>query len=338
VAGSGKYRKRSIVVELIDRYLQSVKMALPKAQQNDVIGELTDEILSQVEEKEAALGRPLSEDEQVALLKQLGHPLLLAGRYRKQRYLIDPSIFAIYWMVLRLALVAVFLAMAVAAVAVAATGRGLASALGILLRYPFAALSVFAWVTLVFVALDVVQAKFGFFSKWDPRTLPKLTKREPKHSMTESIAALVLGAIFGVWWLVGLKHQFLIFGPGVFVLHFGPVWQTLYPLFVVLVIADMAHHTVNIVRPAWEKGRVAIRMIFRALQLLALYFLINAKDLLVPGEAAAPNLQPVMNGLNTALHIGLIVAAIVTVAQIAWDVYDLLGRRVGNGKRAAVGL
>jgi hypothetical protein len=325
-------------MELIDRYLQSVKMALPKAQQDDVIRELTDEILSQVEEKEAALGRPLAEDEQVVLLKQLGHPLVLASRYRKQRYLIDPSIFAIYWMVLRLILVVVFLAMAVAAVAVAATGQGLGNALGILWRYPFAALSVFAWVTLVFVALDVVQAKLGFFSKWDPRTLPKLTKREPKTSMTESIAALVLGAIFGVWWLVGLKHQFWIFGPGVSVIHFGPVWQILYPLFVVLVIADMVHHTVNIVRPAWEKGRVAIRMFFRALNLLTLYFLINAKDLLVPGDAAPPNLQPIMNGLNTAIHIGLIVAVIVTVAQLAWDVYDLLGRRTGNGVRAVVSL
>ena len=97
----------------------------------------------------------------------------------------------------------------------------------------------------------------------------------------------------------------------------------------------MVHHTVNIVRPA-GKGRVAIRMFFRALQLLTLYFLINAKDLLVPGEAAPPNLQPVMTGLNTAIHIGVIVAAIVTVALLAWDVYDLLGRRTGNGQRAAV--
>ena len=71
-------------MELIDRYLQSVKWALPRKQQDDVIRELSDEILSQVEEKETALGRPLTEDEQVALLKQLGHPMLLASRYRKQ--------------------------------------------------------------------------------------------------------------------------------------------------------------------------------------------------------------------------------------------------------------
>ena len=204
-------------MELIDRYLQSVKWMLPRKQQDDVIRELSDEILSQVEEKEAALGRPLTEDEQVALLKQLGHPMLLASRYRKQRYLIDPSVFAIYWMVLRLVLAVTFFGMAVGAVAVAATGQGLrqgtrhpASSI------PFAALSVFAWVTIVFVVLDIVQVKFNFFGKWDPaHACPSSASASRSTPWLESVAGLVFGAIFGVWWLVGLKHQFWIFGPGV---------------------------------------------------------------------------------------------------------------------------
>src|SRR5271165_4676194 len=321
-------------MELIDRYLQSVKWMLPRKQQDDVIRELSDEILSQVEEKEAALGRPLTEDEQAALLKQLGHPMLLASRYRKQRYLIDPALFSIYWFVLRLVMAVTFFGLAVASVAVAATGRGLGSALGILLRFPFAALSVFAWVTIVFVILDIVQVKFDFYGKWDPRTLPKLNKRKPKHSMAESIAALVFGVIFGVWWLVGLKHQFLIFGPGVDFFHFGPVWQTIYPLFVVLVIADAARHTIDLVRPGWERGRLAFRMFFRAMNLLVLFFLINAGDLLVASDAAVPNVQQIMKGLNTALHVGVIVAAVVSVAQLLWDLYNLIGNRGDNGARA----
>src|SRR5271165_7349945 len=165
-------------------------------------------------------------------------------------------------MVLRLVLVVVFLAMAVAAIAVAATGQDLGKALGILFRSPFAAFSVFAWVTIVFVVLDIIQVKCYFFGKWDPRTLPKLTKREPKHSTTESIAALVFGAMAGVWWLVGLKHQFLIFGPGVFVVHFGPVWQTLYPLFFVLVIVSVVRATIDVVRPGWEKAKIIFTVFF----------------------------------------------------------------------------
>jgi hypothetical protein len=325
-------------MELVDRYLQSVKRMLPRKEQDDVIRELSDEILSQVEEREAALGRPLTEDEQVALLKQLGHPMLLAARYRKQRYLIDPSIFAIYWMVLRLVLIVTLLGMAVGAVAVAATGQGFGKALGILLHYPFAALSVFAWVTLVFVVLDIVQVKLDVFGKWDPRTLPKLTKKEPKHSMSESVAALVLGAIFGAWWLVGLKHQFWIFGPGVAAVHFGPVWQTLYPLFVVIILLDLVRHAVNVLRPGWERGRVGFQLLFSGLNLLSLCFLLNASDLLVPGEALPLQLYPVIKNLNTAIHIGLIAAAIATVASMAWDVYRFFLRGDGNGQRAVVGL
>ena len=62
-------------MEMIDRYLQAVKFAVPAAQRDDIMKELSDSILSQIEEKEAALGRPLSEDEQVEMLKKLGSPL-----------------------------------------------------------------------------------------------------------------------------------------------------------------------------------------------------------------------------------------------------------------------
>ena len=62
-------------MEMIDRYLQAVKFALPQAQRDDIIKELRDSILSQIEEKEATLGRPLNEDEQAELLKKLGSPI-----------------------------------------------------------------------------------------------------------------------------------------------------------------------------------------------------------------------------------------------------------------------
>ena len=321
-------------MELIDRYLQAVKGTLPRKQQDDVVRELNDEILSRVEEKENTLGRPLTEDEQVALLKQLGHPMLVASRYRTQRYLINPTIFAIYWMVLRIILAVVFVAMAIAAVSVAATGQGLGQALRIILRYPLAALSAFAWVTTVFVILDIVQVKFNFFSKWDPRTLPKLSKTKPRQSMLEAVVGLMLGAIFGVWWLVGLKHQFWIFGPGIVALHFGPVWQTIYPLFVVLVVLSIIRSSIDVARPGWERGRTWVRLIFRALNLLVLYFLYNATDLFVQGSANVPNLSEAIKGINTAMHIAVAVVAIITVVQMGQDVYRLIRDRFDDGERA----
>ena len=321
-------------MELIDRYLQSVKWMLPRKQQEDVVRELNDEILSRVEEKETALGRPLNEDEQVAVLKQMGHPMLVASRYRTQRYLINPTIFAVYWTVLRLILAIVFVAMAIAAVSVAAAGQGLSQALGIILRYPLTALSVFAWVTTIFVILDIVQVKFDFFGKWDPRTLPKLSKKKPRHSMIESVVGLMLGTIFGVWWLVGLKHQFWIFGPGVAVMRFGPVWQTIYPLFVVLVVFSAIRGSVDVARPGWERGRAWFSLIYRALNLIVLYFLYNATELFVPGSASPPGMAEVLKGLNSGMHFGVGVVIIITVIQAVQDVYHLVRDRFNGGERA----
>jgi hypothetical protein len=323
-------------LELIDRYMQSVKSALPKRQQEDVVRELTDEVLSQVEEREEALGRPLTEDEQVALLKKLGHPWVLASRYRKQRYLIDPSIFAVYWIVLRLILVVTFFAMTVGAVALAATGQGLGSALHIFWQYPMTALKVFAWVTLVFVVLDIVQAKLNFFEKWDPRSLPKLSKAQKRPCGSENAAGIVVAAVGGVWWLVALKHQFWLFGPGVYVIQLGPAFQTMYPLYVMLVLVDVLRHAVALVRPGWDMGRFAFRIFYRATTLFILYFLSRSQDLLVPGPAADANLQSALGGINRGIHLGLVITAVIVGAQLAWDLYSFLFRNAGQQEVASL--
>jgi hypothetical protein len=89
-------------MELLDRYLQAVKFWLPKAQKQDIIAELSEDIRSQIEEKETELGRKLNEAEVEAILKQLGRPILVANRYSPQQYLIGPVLFPIYRFVLKI--------------------------------------------------------------------------------------------------------------------------------------------------------------------------------------------------------------------------------------------
>ena len=67
---------------VIDRYLRTLRILLPQDQRDDIIRELSEEIQSQVAEREAALGRRLAAEEQAAIVAQYGHPLLTAARYR----------------------------------------------------------------------------------------------------------------------------------------------------------------------------------------------------------------------------------------------------------------
>ncbi len=85
-------------MDLIDRYLNAVAAQLPQDERADITAELRDLILSRFEAREEELGRALSEDEQEAILREIGHPLVVAARYRKgPDSLVGPALFP-YWL------------------------------------------------------------------------------------------------------------------------------------------------------------------------------------------------------------------------------------------------
>ncbi|MGH9718901.1 MAG: hypothetical protein ACRD8O_01700, partial [Bryobacteraceae bacterium] len=87
-------------MNLLDRYLHAVKFWLPAGQQEDILAELSEDIRSEIEDKEAGLGRKLDEDGVAAILKKRGRPILVASRYLPQQSLIGPALMPAYRFVL----------------------------------------------------------------------------------------------------------------------------------------------------------------------------------------------------------------------------------------------
>ena len=166
------------------------------------------------------------------------------------------------------------------------------------------------------------------------RSLPKLSKSQKQPSTADTVAGLIFAAVFGAWWLVALKHQFWILGPGTAYLRFGPLWQSLYPWFAVAIVTDIVRRGIALLRPDWEIGRLVLAVFHRAISLLLLYFLFKAADLIVVGDAMDPNLQPALQSLNHVIHLCIAVGIVITVAQSAWAVYRYFFRRPDNGYRA----
>jgi hypothetical protein len=323
-------------MDLVDRYLQAVKSALPKSDQDDIVQELNDSILSQIEEKESALGRPLNEDEVVELLKKMGSPAKLASQYREQQGLIAPTVMPIYWKVLKATMGLVFLVNVIAAIVTAAAGRPLMESLLPIIRFPSIAIQTFAWITLTFIALHFFGAKFNVSDKWDPRKLPAVVKVKRGKSRTESIAALVIGAIATVWWLVGLRNPILIMGPGVAFLGFAPIWLKLYPLWIVMGIAEVVRHAFEFARPYATRQHRIYGLIPRSLSLVTLYFLIRAGELFVVNPSN-PALQEAIPAINYGTHIGLTIAAVIALAKLLLDIWKLLFSRFEQAHEAALG-
>jgi hypothetical protein len=304
---------------LIERYLHAVRGYLPAAQQDDIIAELAEDIRAHAEDRAATLGRPLTEDEEAHLLKQYGRPVLLAGRYRSHQHLIGPALLPFYWMTLQAALGIALTVHVVIAAGLAMAGRPLVEASGVLLRFPFgAAISVFAWVTIVFVVLDATAARVKIADRWDPRRLPAVPRDAARVSRWQLLVELAFGAVFVLWWMAVPHHPFLIFGPASAFLALRPAWGAFSLVVLGSMLATMAGQLLRLLRPEWTALRVGVRLLGAAISVAIAILVFQSGDL-VAATGAVPHAAVVAGLVSRALRIAFGVAAVVTVATTAWE-------------------
>jgi hypothetical protein len=132
-----------------------MKTLLPPDNMDDIAAEIRSNLQSLVEDQAMQLGRELSLEEMSAILKQHGHPMVVASRYRDQpgRGLISAELFPFYWFTLR----AIFSLWVTVRVIIAVLEfQGTAAAVSILLRLGrdilLAGFFIPAGVTLLFAA------------------------------------------------------------------------------------------------------------------------------------------------------------------------------------------
>ena len=255
---------------MIDRYLCSVRQYLPAAQQDDLIGELAENVRSQREEREAELGRSLTDAEVAAMLKQPGHAMLMAGRYLPHRHLIGPAVFPYYWFTLKrvLWLTLVLLIIAGCTTPFVASILPATSHVGVpeLLRSPGAGLvvwgtmavlfAVFGIVTLLFALVDLFPTRYHLIERWDPRRLAPVPKLPAEFlgrpiPRPQLIAGLLVAAVFTVCWLLMPRFP-IILGPGAgAILQPGAGWQALRLVLLGLVLVGMVRSAVALWRSPW---------------------------------------------------------------------------------------
>ena len=205
-------------MQLLDSYLQAVKLYLPRANSDDIIRELSANLLSQMEERESALGRPLSEDEQMALLKQHGDPMLVARRYRQDRpslsigvELIGPELFPMYLIILglNLSICIIFTALFFLAMKLPLSIE----------PFVFPVLLQIVCVTTIFIILNLIRRKYPQPWYYPPAAMAPLI---PIARWT-SISGLVVWLIFTSWWAATPYFPQLVLGSAAKGLELAPV-------------------------------------------------------------------------------------------------------------------
>jgi hypothetical protein len=319
-------------MELLDRYLQSVKWLLPKEQKEDILAELSEDIRSQVEEKEAELGRRLDESDVEAILRRWGHPMLVAQRYLPQQVLIGPVWFPVYQFVLKMVglcyllpwlLTWLFLVIFVPSYRAEHPGLALIGSLE-------------SFLLIVVFAFTAVTVGFAFaerskiLERWSPRKLP--AERDPNRiSRSESIGELVGSLVFALWWADVLQL------PSIEPLQItlAPIWTPLYWPILLVALAGVAMAAVNTVRPWWTRLRTGLRLGIDTVELALICFLLAERSWVEVAVANGPSakIDELAKWINLSIGITLVVIGVMMIVGIVRGI-----RRLRRPKATLVGV
>lgn len=279
-------------MDLIDRYLNAVAAQLPQDERDDIIAELRDLILSRFEAREEELGRALTDDEKEAILHEIGHPLVVAARYRKgPDSLIGPELFP-YWLfavkaglLLMLAVQAIVLFINLVS-GPADAGQSIGQAVNGFIN---SGLTLIGVVTVIGAVMEHLGYRPGWMGKWRVSELSAFGLSDPAAwgaAMGGTKTAKATWAPRGLgrprgW--PGLEYLFSFLAVGVFVLwwigaiHFpglirlgppgaeaevtgAPIWATLYGAILFYAVAQMAVDLASLARPSAVRMRAAAQV------------------------------------------------------------------------------
>jgi hypothetical protein len=324
---------------LIDRYLRAVRDHLPRENQDDIINELSDNLRSRFEDEEVARGRPLEESEEVAILKDFGHPMAVAARYRGDersvtfgQRMIGPELFPAYMKVLAVNVAITVLIGAIALVAGSAIWSGFA---GILVPLSIQ----FLLVTAIFVVIDRrwIRDPDG----WDPRTVNAMGPDVDVSSL-DGIADQLLGKAHTR--AVGVATSILEIGVVAVVLTValnigvperigfmtpGPGWRDVFVPGIAILGLAFVTPIVNLIRPRWTRFRVASHA---AADLAVIAIGIASLVLgnwVVPAEPGTiiADQAGVIDAINTIVRISIAGTIVLTAITAALEVRRLLRMR-----------
>jgi hypothetical protein len=308
-------------MDILESYLRAVKRCLPRAQSDDIIKELSDELRSQMEEQQAALGRPFNDDEMLAFFKQHGDPMTVARRYRQDHHslslgweLIGPELFPTFLMFLAFNLTLTIVSVVVVSLLIHVPITAQAFVVPVLAQI--------ICLTVVFTILNLIRRKFPQPWYYPPAELAPMIP----ISKWYSLAGLIMWSAVAIWWIALPHFPRLILGPGAAVLKLASTWHRFYVPMLLLALASAFQRVVTLVRPTWTWTVPVIRMLINAAAVPVLYWLVFKNATLVvlaDGIQSNAYYEKLVDNFNGLIRWGILgpwlwIYAAVSAVVYAW--------------------
>jgi hypothetical protein len=320
-------------MDLIERYLAAIGRNLPAKQAGDITAELRDVLLNRVEEREEALGRPLTKGELEALLIEFGNPLVVAWRYRKVQQLIGPEVFPFWWAGLKILLGVVLGIYLVLIILAGLLGRTPAEFKHDYPDIGVVAVFVFGLVTLVCAAFE----RFGHtevLTRWRPSRLPPAGVKP--RSRFEVAAEGTASTVFIVWWIGLFRFSDFVPFPIDITVKLAPVWADYHWPILAFAVLDVAVAVMMIVRPGNVQLNSAVSMGRYAIGAALFVGVLRAGHWV---EVSGPHLTPhafeqLNRNFDIGMRFGIWGTVLVMAAKAAgelWRLYKARQHRLAPG-------
>ncbi len=321
------------MTDLVERYLAAVERRLAKDGAEDIIAELREAIDARIEAKAGEMGRDASADDIARVLKDFGHPAIVASRYSGREYLIGPQLYPWFWDAQRTGVgLVIAISLIVLCLRALASDAPVEFALRSFDEVIEGAIFAFGLITVVFVLMERTKADLKLASSWNPKGLPRDNVRKPK-SMFETVFTLAFDIVFILWWtgIVAIPNNLPGQGNSMS-LQFAEAWIGVHDVILALAVLGMATHIADLIHPAWSRLRAVVSIAGHAVGLGVLWVLLRAGPLVSLEAAAAESerAQALSTSVNMSVTIGLAVTGVIWAVMIgteAWRLWQSLRPR-----------
>lgn len=287
-------------MQLLEQYLNVIKMYLPHDQREDIINELYENLLSEMEDKEAQLGRTLNEDEQADILKQHGDPHLVAKRYAPDqptltfgRQLIGPESFPIYVRALLIVLGCMVIVHATLAI------LGKSPGIGLFINSIF---WTFVSSTLVTIFIDLIRNKSRQYLHSPSMYYLPVPKWIP-------VTGFFVLTGCTLWWAAVPFFPCLIFGTAAGELELTATWDFFYWPVLALLLVNTVHRGFFLMRPQWMWFSIPIRLVIYFICLAMFYYMLDGYPYVSVSDikTSGPEIICLAHNMNEIIYSALLI-------------------------------
>ncbi|MBN2146766.1 MAG: hypothetical protein JW726_05225 [Anaerolineales bacterium] len=331
-------------MNLIDTYIGEIGRRLPQKTRHDIESEIRSLLEDMLQDRSQQAGRPVDDEMILEVLQEYGAPEKVAAGYLPAQYLIGPQLFPVFKTVLGIVLpIVAVLALVGLGVDLVRPGQALLDVVDviadIIASLGSSLIQAFGNIVLIFAILQWVMPTLHEKSKaWDPRSLHKISPPD-----RVGFVGPILEIVFNLAVIVVLNFYPDLIGVGYSSTTGWTSYRILSDAFFAYVpaitLACVLEIILNILllrQGTWQTSTRWFSLVTHGVSMVIAIAMLNGPSLIALTAESLDRYMPVglktaqllVTQLNFSVRLGLVIAIVVNIVEIAKTIYRLISGKV----------